>query len=80
MKKLHTSKSIFENGWCEDAYPHPTPQTISYRNHPKSLACFNHLAPLVLCFFTKRHSQKEGGGGAWHNAPLNTFLSLRLDL
>ena len=32
------------------------------------------LAPIILFFFTKRQSQK---GGPWHNAPLNTLLSLR---
>ena len=30
------------------------------------LAYFSHLTPLVLFFFTKRPSQKEG---PWHNAP-----------
>ena len=60
--------------------PHPTPLdsplAISYRNHPKNLAYFSHLAPLVLFSFTKRQSQK-GGGGEGHGTmapPLNTFL------
>ena len=52
--------------------PDPTPPplyaflAISYRNHHKSLAYFNHLAPLALFIFTKRKNQK--GRGAWHNA------------
>ena len=49
---------------------HPTsldpPQVISYRNHQKNLAYFSHLAPLVLFYFTKRPSQR-GGGGLWPN-------------
>ena len=51
-------------------YPSPleSPLAVSYRNHQKNLAYFSHLAPLVLFFFTKRQSQK-GGGGAWHNGP-----------
>ena len=61
--------------------PHSTlldpPQTISYRNHQKSLAYFRHLTPLIVFFFTKKQSQK-GGGGTWPNAPrfLNTLLVL----
>ena len=35
---------------------------ISYRNHQKNLAYFSHLAPLVLLLFTKKQSQKGGGG------------------
>ena len=46
--------------------PHPTPLAIGYRNQQKSLAYFNHLAPLVLFLFTNRQRQK---GVAWHNAP-----------
>ena len=52
--------------------PHATPldppQAISYRKHQKSLACFSHLAPLGLLFFTKRQSQKGRGHGTM--APL----------
>ena len=48
---------MFENGWWEYTYPHPTPLdlplSISYKNHPKNLAYFSHLAPLVLFLFTK---------------------------
>ena len=44
-----------------------SPLAISYRNHQKNLACFSHLAPLVMFFFTKKQSQK--GGGTWHNIP-----------
>ena len=58
-------------GW-EDAYPSSYPLAISYRSHQKSLAYFSHLVPLILFFFTKRQSQKEGG--AWQNVPLNYAL------
>ena len=55
-------KSIFENGWCEDAYlsfyPLDPSLAISYRNHQKILAYFSHLALLILFFFTKSQSQK----------------------
>ena len=57
--------------------PHPRPLdpplAISYRNYQKSLAYFSHLAPLGLLFFTKRQSQK-GGGGMAQCLPLNTLL------
>ena len=57
--KIVFIKSIFQNGWWEDAYtPHPTPLdpplAISYKNYQKSLVYFSHLAPLVLFFLTKR--------------------------
>ena len=46
--------------------PHPTPLdpplAISYRNHQNSLVYFSHLAPLILFLFTKKQSQKGGGG------------------
>ena len=47
-------------------YPTPldSPLAISYRNLQQNLAYFNHLARLVLFFFTKRQSLE---GGAWHN-------------
>ena len=57
--------------------PHPNPLgpllAIIYRNHQKSLAYFSHLAPLILFLFTKRQSERWGGG-TWRNASLNTFL------
>ena len=47
---------------------HPTPLdpslAISYRNHQKSMAYFSYLAQLILFLFTKRQSQKGGGGMA----------------
>ena len=62
-----TSRPVGQEGHCFLA------AAISYRNHQKSLACFSHLEPLTLFFFTKRQSEK--GGRAWHNAPsLNTLL------
>ena len=64
-------KNIFENDWWEDAYPSSYPPAINYRNHQKSLAYFNHLAPLVLFVFTTRQSQK---GVAWHNAPALEYV------
>ena len=54
--------------------PHPTPLypllAISCRNHQKSLAYFNHLAPLILFIFTKRQSQKGGAMAQWPPPPL----------
>ena len=35
---------------------------VSYRNHQKNLAYFSPLAPLALFLFTKRQSQRAGGG------------------
>ena len=53
--------------------PHPTSldpsPAIGYTIHQKSQAYFSHLAPLVLFFFTKRLSEKEGG-----MPPPNTLL------
>ena len=64
--KIVRIKNIFKNGWWEEAYPSFYPKepslAISYKNHPKSLAYFSHLAPLILLFFTKRQSQKERTG------------------
>ena len=68
MEKLYTSKTFSKMAGGRMHTFHPTPLdpllAISYKNHQKSLAHFNHLAPLVLFFFTKRRSQK----GAWLNA------------
>ena len=77
--KIAYIKSIFEMAGGRMHTPHPTTLAVSYRNHQKSLAYFSHLAPLILFLFTKRRSQKGGGGMAqW--PPLNTLLSLRLGL
>ena len=62
MEKLYTSKTFLKMAGGKDAYPSSYPLAISYRNHQKSLAYFSHLAPLILFFFTKRQSQKEGVG------------------
>ena len=73
MKKIVYINSIFENVWWEDAYPSSYPVdpslAIIYGNHQKSQVYFSHLSPLILFFFTKRQSQKGGGGRAWPNAP-----------
>ena len=67
MEKVYTSKTFLKMAGDRMHTPHPTlldpPLAISYRNHQKSLAYFSHLAPLVLFSFTKRQSQKGGGGG-----------------
>ena len=46
--------------------PRPTPLypslAISYINNQKSLACFSHLAPLIL-FFLRKGRVKRGGHG-----------------
>ena len=68
MKKLYASKTFLKmtGGRMHRPTPHPTPMdsllAISYRNYQKNLAYFSHLAPLVLFLFTKRQSQKGGGG------------------
>ena len=82
MEKLYTSKTFLEIGDGRMHTPHSTPLdlplAVSYRNHQKSLAYFSHLAPLVLFLFTKRQSQR-GGGGVWRNAfPLNTLFSTEI--
>ena len=73
MEKLYTSKTFLKMVGGRMHTPHPIPLAISYRNHPNIVACFSHLAPIILFFFTKRQSQKEG---PWHNASVNT-LSFR---
>ena len=40
-----------------------------YRNYQKSLAYVSYLAPLILFVFTKRQSQKGGGGMAQCPSP-----------
>ena len=67
MEKLYASKTFWKMAGGKMHTPHPTPQAISYRNHQKTPACFSHLAPLILFFFTKRHSQK--GTEAWRTMP-----------
>ena len=67
MEKLYASKTFLK--WLVgEAYPSSylldPSLAISYRNHPKSLAYFSHLAPLTLFFFTKKRSQKGWGHGA----------------
>ena len=72
MEKMYTTKTFLKMAGGRMHTPHSTlldpPLAISYKNHPTSLACFSHLAPLILLFFTKRQSQKGRTGGAWHNA------------
>ena len=54
MEKLHTSETVLKiaDGGMHTLYPTflDPPLAISYINHQKSLACFSHLAPLVLFF------------------------------
>ena len=56
-RKIVCIKNIFENGWWEDAYPSPYPSEFA-PGHQNNLACFSHLAPLALFFFTKKQSQR----------------------
>ena len=78
MEKLHTLKIFSKMAGGRMHTPHPThldpPLAISYKNHQMSLAYFSIFAPLILFLFTKRQSQK-GGGGARHNATLYTLLT-----
>ena len=78
MEKLYASKAFLKMAGGRMHAPHPTPlyprQAISYRiNLQKSLAYFSHLAPLILFFFTKGQSQKEGGGGGMAQLHTETF-------
>ena len=80
LYKIVCTKTFLKMAGGRMHIPHPTPLdpplAISCRNHQKSLAYFNHLASLILFFFTKMQSQ-NGGGRAWHNAPhLNTLVRL----
>ena len=82
MEKLHTSKAFLkmDGGRMHTSHPTPLdpPLVISYRNHQKSLACFSHLEPLILFFFTERPSQKGAGGGkGGYGTPLNTLLLIQ---
>ena len=43
------------------------PLAISYRNHQKSLAYFIHVEPLVILFYYKVESKREGTCGAAAN-------------
>ena len=61
--KIAYIKSIFENGWWEDAYPssYPPGSAPGHRlQKPLSLAYFSNLTPLILFYFTKKQSQKGG--------------------
>ena len=65
MQTLCTSKIFLKTAGGKMHTPHPTPWIRlrhNYRNHRKSLAYFRHLIPLILLFFTKKQSQKGGGG------------------
>ena len=68
--------------WLVGGTPHPTllnpPLAISYRNHQKSLAYFNHLAQLILLFLLKDKCERGGGGGHGRMPPLNTLLATRM--
>ena len=66
MEKLYTSKTSLKmagRGCLPLILPPLDPSlAISYRNHQKSMAYFSYLAQLILFLFTKRQSQKGGGG------------------
>ena len=68
---FYTSKIFLKmaGGRMHTPRPHPTPLdpllAISYRNHQKSQAHFNHLASLIWFFFNKRHRQGGGGMAQW---------------
>ena len=68
MEKLYASKTVLKmaSEACIPLHSIPLdpPLAISYTNHQKNLAYFSHLAPLVFFLFTKRQSQKGGGGMA----------------
>ena len=78
LYKLAYIKTIFQNGWWEEAYPSSYPpgsapgHNLQKPSNTLSLPYFNHLAPLTLLIVAKRQS-KEGrtgkGSWHWHNAP-----------
>ena len=72
MKKLYTSKSFLKTtgGGIDTSHLSPLDQPLAI-SWGKESGYFNHSAPLILFFFTKRQSQK---GEPWHNAPLNALL------
>ena len=78
MEKLYTSKPSLKMDSGRMHTPRPTrldpPLAISYRKHQKSLTYFNHLAPLISFFFTKRQSQKGGAEVMAQCPPLNTLM------
>ena len=53
MEKLYTSKTFLKIAGERMHTPYPNPLhptlAISDKKRQKSLACFNHLAPLILC-------------------------------
>ena len=63
---MHTSHST----------PLDPPLAISYRNHPKSLAYFSRLAPLLLFFFTKSRVKEEGRGRGSGTMPPSKYASV----
>ena len=73
MVKLYTSKTLLKmaGGRMHTSHTNPLNPSlaVSYRNHQKSLAYFNHLVPLVLFFFSKKHRQ-QGGLGTMPAVPL----------
>ena len=64
MEKLYASKTFLKMAGGRMHTPHSNPLdpplAIIYGNLQKSLACFNHLAPLILLFFTTSQNQKGG--------------------
>ena len=81
MEKLHASKTFMKMSGGRMHIPDPPLRAISYKNHPKSLAYFSHLAPLILFFFTKRQSQWRGRHGTMllpKYALVSTFRRLGL--
>ena len=63
MIKLYTSNTFLKMAGGRMDSPHPSPLdpplAISYGNHRKNLVglYFSRLAPLILFFFTERHSE-----------------------
>ena len=61
-------QKIFENGWWKDAYPSSYPSGF-VPNHKlqkpsKESGVFQSLGNISVVLFTKRQSQKRGGGMA----------------
>ena len=64
-EKIVYIKSIFENGWWEDAYPSSYPpgsvRDPKLQKPSKESGIFQSFGTIILFFFTKKQSQKGKG-------------------
>ena len=76
--KIACIKNIFENGWGEDAYPSSYPSgfapNLKLQKPSKESGIFQSLGTISIVLFTKRQSQKGGGGHGTMASSVNTLL------